>query len=258
MRRSDFVISVLLHVGLLSLIIIVSSARSGASQFDPDELVNVEILDQLPMGGGPSAQQQPESEPEPEPEEVPLPDMPTEMATDVQEEEPVKLASITEPAEIEVENIKEKKPVTKPKEKPKPKPKQTEAKPKEKSDSEKSSDEQKTVIGEGEIKTSIGVGTGAGAGGVGDFPYDIRRAVQLIDRNWDNPILSQKSLRCTVYFQIDRNGGIKGATVEESSGHSQFDMYALAAVMRTSELPPLPASYRYDVLGFHLEFEYKP
>jgi len=250
---------VLLHVGLLALIIIVSSARSGATQFDPDEIANVEILDQLPMGGGPSAQQaEPEPEPEPEPEEVPLPDMPTEMATDVQEDEPVKLASITEPAEIEVESIKEKKPVTKPKEKPKPKPKTTETKPKETSDSEKTSDETKTVIGEGEVKTTIGVGTGTGTGGVGDFPYDIRRAVQLIDRNWVNPVLSQKSLRCTVYFQIDRNGEIKGATVEESSGHNQFDMYALAAVMRTAELPPLPASYRYDVLGFHLEFEYKP
>ncbi len=254
MKRSDFIISVLLHVGLLSVIVIASSARSGATQFDPDEIANVEILDQLPMGGGPPPQQQPEPEPEPEP--VPVPDMPTEMATDVQVEDPVKLTSITEPAELEVEKIKEKKPVTKPEEKPKPKPQQPKAQ--SSGDSEKDEGDSKTVVGEGEVKTSIGVGSGTGAGGVGDFPYDIRRAVQLIDRNWDNPVLSQKTLRCTVYFQVDRNGDIKGATVEESSGHSQFDMYALAAVMRTGELPPLPANYRYDVLGFHLEFEYTP
>lgn len=258
MRRSDFIISVLLHVGLLSVIVIASSARSGATQFDPDEIANVEILDQLPMGGGPPPQQQAEPEPEPEPEPVQVPDMPTEMATDVQAEDPVKLTSITEPAELEVEKIKEKKPVTRPKEKKKPKPQPQQPKVQSSGDSQKDESEGKTVVGEGEVKTSIGVGSGSGAGDVGDFPYDIRRAVQLIDRNWDNPVLSQKSLRCTVYFQVDRNGDIKGATVEESSGHSQFDMYALAAVMRTGELPPLPANYRYDVLGFHLEFEYTP
>jgi len=213
------------------------------------------VLDQLPMSGGQPAQQ---SEPEPvveDAEEVPIPDIPDQVAEDFPEEEPVKLASITEPAELAKEELK-KKPEKKPEPKPKEKPKTN--KPKVADSSGEKKDTLKTVIGEGEVSTHVGVGTaGVGSGG-GTFPYDIRRAVQQIDRNWVNPVLSQKTLKCVIYFQIQRNGKIKGAAVEETSGDSQFDLYALAAVQRTADLPPLPRSYDYDVLGFHLEFEYKP
>lgn len=240
MRTQDIAISVLLHIGLLAVLVIASSVRSRANQFNPEDIATVQIFDNIPAG---TAAQTPEPEPVvPEPEPVVIPDLPSEIATETVEPEPVKLASIETPAEIETKKIKKKPP--KKEEKPKPMP---------------VDEEKKTVVGEGEVSTSIGADDGGGTGlGVGEFPYNIRRVTQLIDRNWTNPVLSQRTLSCVIYFQVDRTGQIISPAVEKSSGNNQFDMHALSAVIRTKELPPLPISYAYDVLGFHLEFEYKP
>lgn len=246
MRKQDYVISVLLHVGLLALIVILSAVASGANEFNPDDIARVQLIDNIPAGA-------PQQAPEPvveEPPEFEMPELPDDQAIEqTVEEEPVQLASIETPAEIAVKEIKEKKPKPeKPKEKPKPKPSTT---------SDASAKQTKTTtVSEGEVSTSIEAGQGGL--GVGNFPYDIARVTQMIDLNWSNPVLSQKNLSCVVYFQIDRQGIIKGAVVEESSGNDDFDRNALMAVMRTKEVPPLPISYDYDVLGFHLEFEYTP
>jgi TonB family protein len=159
----------------------------------------------------------------------------------------VKLASIETPAKIE-------------KEKPKPKPK-SEDKPVEKPPEPKkdlAGSDAKTEVGDGEVKTTIGSGGVEGGLSDVDFPYDIWRVTQIIDRNWENPVLTQKTLACVIYFQIDRTGRIRGAAIEKGSGNDQFDSHALRAVERTKNLPPLPLTYKYDVLGFHLEFEYTP
>ncbi|MCK4657005.1 MAG: TonB family protein [candidate division Zixibacteria bacterium] len=239
MRRQDYIISGILHVTLLAVIVIASSVSGSANQFNPDEVAIVSVFDEIPTGMG----QQPAEPVVEEPPETKLPDLPDDyFQEDVVEEEPVQLASIETPAEIAIKEIK------KPKDR-KPKPK-TE-KPKEKRPTT-------TKVGDGEVTTSIGAGEGAGGLGAGDFPYDIVRATQRIERNWDNPVLSQKNLSCVIYFQIDRQGQIKGVAVEESSGNDMYDTYARDAVERTKELPPLPLSYAYEVLGFHLEFEYTP
>jgi TonB family protein len=241
-RRQDYIISAILHVTLLAVIVIVSSVSGSANQFNPDEVAIVSVFDEIPAGMG----QQPAEPVVEEPPETKLPDLPDDyFEEDIVEEEPVQLASIETPAEIAIKEIKKPKD-RKPKDKPKPKTEKSDEKPTE------------TKVGDGEVTTSIGAGEGAGGLGVGDFPYDIVRATQMIDRNWDNPVMSQKNLRCVIYFQIDRLGQIKGVAVEESSGNNQFDMYARIAVERTKELPPLPLSYDYEVLGFHLEFEYTP
>ncbi len=242
MKTQDILVSVLLHLAFFAVIVIFSAARGRARQFDPEDIANVQLFESVPMGGKAIEKQEPEPV-EPEPVESKLPDMAVnQIVEDFVEEEPVQIASIETPYEIE------KKEARKP---PKPKPKDTESK------SSKPA-KKKAVIGDGEVKTSIGSDGVSGGLGVGDFPYDIGRVTQLIDRNWDNPVLSQKTLACVVYFQIDRSGNIRGATIETSSGNSQFDMTALNAVMRTKTLPPLPVSFNYDILGFHLEFEYTP
>lgn len=238
----------MLHVGLLALIVILSSVTSGANEFNPDDIARVQLFDNIPAGA-------PKQAPEPVVEEQPeleMPELPSEAAMEeAVEEEPVQLASIETPAKIAVKEIKKKK--------PKPEPEKPKEKPKSKPSTTGNVDAKKTkttTVAEGEVSTSIE----AGQGGLGaaDFPYDIVRVTQMIDRNWENPVLSQKNLSCVVYFQIDRQGRIKGAVVEETSGNDDFDRNALMAVMRTKEVPPLPISYDYDVLGFHLEFEYTP
>lgn len=249
MRKQDLAISGLLHLAFFALIIIASTVHGRANQFNPDELMNVNLVESAPAAG-PKAAPQPKVE---EKEQVKVPDIPTEIAEEEPaEEEPVKLASIEEPAKIEKTAIRKKE--TKPKPKKETPKKQTTKKTVE------GGDKKETVVSDGgkDVSTSIGADGVAGGLGAGDFPYDINRVTQIIDRNWENPILSQKTLTCVIYFQIDRSGLIKGPAIEKSSGNNQFDMYALGAVIRTAELPPLPISYKYDVLGFHLEFEYKP
>jgi len=244
-RTQDYLISAILHVGLLAAIVIISSVSGSANQFNPDEVAIVTVFDEIPAGMSTQAAE-PVVE---EPPESKLPDLPDEFfEEDFVEEEPVRLASIETPAEIAIKEIKKPK-EQKPKDKPKPKPKTDQSSQRKRTE---------TKVGDGEVTTSIGAGEGAGGLGVSDFPYDIVRATQMIDRNWDNPVLSQKNLRCIIYFQIDRHGAIRGVAVEESSGNDQFDMYARIAVERTKELPPLPFNYQYEVLGFHLEFEYTP
>jgi len=244
-RTQDILISVLFHLAFFAMIVIFSAARGRARQFDPEDIANVQLYESVPMGGQAIEQQEPEPV-EPEPVESKLPDMSVnQIVEDFVEEEPVSIASIETPYKIEKKEVK------KP---PKPKPKKTESKPTK----SKASTKKKTVVGDGEVKTSIGSGSASGGLGAGDFPYDISRVTQMIDQNWDNPVLSQKTLACVVYFQVDRSGNIRGATIEKSSGNSQFDMTALSAVMRTKTLPPLPVSFTYDILGFHLEFDYTP
>ncbi|MFH1894067.1 MAG: energy transducer TonB [Candidatus Zixiibacteriota bacterium] len=246
MRSQDIAISVLLHLAFFALIIIASTVRGRAHQFDPDEFANVQLYDNIPAAGPKAAPPQPMVE---EKKTVKVPDIPTEIAEQaVIEEDPVKLTSIETPAEIVKKEIKKKERKKEPKKETAKKPTADSGKKKE------------TVVGEEgkDISTSIGSDGVAGSLGVGDFPYDISRVTQIIDRNWQNPVLSQRTLSCVIYFQIDRTGMIKGPAIERSSGNDQYDNHALGAVMRTAELPPLPIAYKYDVLGFHLEFEYRP
>jgi outer membrane biosynthesis protein TonB len=250
MKKQDLAVSALLHLAFFAVIIIASTVHGRANQFNPDELMNVNLVESIPAAGPKAAPPQPKVE---EKEQVKVPDIPNEIAEEqAAEEEPVKLASIETPADIEKEAIKKKE--------PKPKPKKETPKKQETKKTVEGGNKKETVVSDGGkvVSTSIGSDGVAGGLGAGDFPYDINRVTQIIDRNWDNPILSQKTLTCVIYFQIDRSGLIKGPAIEKSSGNNQFDMYALGAVMRTAELPPLPISYKYDVLGFHLEFEYRP
>ncbi len=246
MTRQDYIISAVLHITLFALIVILSSARSSANQFNPDDIAIVQVFDGIPKGAG-SQPAEPVIE---EPAELRLPDIPDAYAEDhYVEEEPIKLASIETPAKIAVKEVKAR-------QEPKPKPKE---KSKPKTEEKKPSGAQtKTKIGEGEVTTSIGVGDEPGGQGVMDFPYNIGRAAQMIRNNWDNPIMSQGGYSCVIYFQIDRQGFIRGVAVETPSKSPQYDLYARMAVEKTRQLPPLPPSYKYDFLGFHLEFEYIP
>lgn len=250
MRKQDLAISALLHLAFFALIIIASTVHGRASQFNPEDFANVQLYDNVPAAGPKAAAPEPKVE---EKEQVKVPDIPTEIAEEQPaEEEPIKLASIEEPAKIEKKAIRKKE--------TKPKPKNETPKKQNTTKTVEGGNKKETVVsGNGtDVSTSIGTDGVAGGLGSGDFPYDISRVTQIIDRNWQNPVLSQKTLSCVIYFQIDRSGVIKGPAIEKSSGNNQYDQNALIAVIRTAELPPLPISYKYDVLGFHLEFEYRP
>ena len=63
------------------------------------------------------------------------------------------------------------------------------------------------------------------------------------------------SLRCTVRFTINRNGSIKGVSVEKTSGNRLFDNAAESSVHSAA---PFAAARRFlyeDRLTVHVEFK---
>jgi TonB family protein len=100
-----------------------------------------------------------------------------------------------------------------------------------------------------------------GASGVtglegGDFPYTIYidRMKSLIGQRWLRPQADSSGVTATVYFIIDRDGTIRDAKNEISSGNGTFDRAALRAVLEASPLPPLPFAYNGTYLGVRLTF----
>lgn len=102
---------------------------------------------------------------------------------------------------------------------------------------------------------AIAVGA-AGVTGLegGDFPYTlyIERMTTLIGGRWFRP--QSTNATTVVYFVIERDGRIRDAKVETTSGNSTFDRAALRAVLEASPLPPLPYGYNGTFLGVHLTF----
>jgi protein TonB len=87
------------------------------------------------------------------------------------------------------------------------------------------------------------------------FPYTlyIDRMQTLIGARWfrGSPPGAPKTI---IHFIIQRDGSIREATIELSSGNGTFDRAALRAVLETSPLPPLPFGYGGTYLGVHLTF----
>jgi len=104
-----------------------------------------------------------------------------------------------------------------------------------------------------------GIDIPVGAAGVtgldADFPYTIyvERMKSLIGQRWLRPQVGNGTV-ATVSFTIDRDGTVREAKNEISSGNGTFDRAALRAVLEASPLPPLPFGYNGTYLGVHLTF----
>lgn len=100
----------------------------------------------------------------------------------------------------------------------------------------------------------IPVGTAGVTGLDADFPYTIyvERMKSLIGQRWFRP--QSGGTIATISFTIDRDGAIRDAKNEISSGNGTFDRAALRAVLEASPLPPLPFGYNGTYLGVHLTF----
>lgn len=98
---------------------------------------------------------------------------------------------------------------------------------------------------------------GSGVTGLdgGDFPYTIYidNMKRLVGTRWFRPQFNGGA--ATIYFALDRDGSIRDARVETTSGNATFDRSALRAVIESSPLPPLPFGYSGTFLGVHLTFK---
>lgn len=99
---------------------------------------------------------------------------------------------------------------------------------------------------------------GAGVTGLdgGDFPYTLylEAMKRQIGLKWYRPQVAAGTTT-TVSFVIDRDGTIRDARTEVSSGFGTFDRNALSAVRSASPLQPLPFAYNGTYLGVHLTFK---
>ncbi len=137
-----------------------------------------------------------------------------------------------------------------PEEKKRLKPKQKKAKPQPK----KQQQTEKRLIQENKAEGLKGISSDEQF----EFPWYLKLMVRKIESKWRNPYAGQDDLvLCTIYFRIQRDGGIEDARVEKSSGEASFDRAALRAVINSSPLTQLPPDYRESRLTVHLDFEYR-
>lgn len=96
---------------------------------------------------------------------------------------------------------------------------------------------------------------GTGVAVEGDFPYTvyIDNMRRNIGMRWVRPQINVAA-GTTVYFVIERDGTVRDAKVESTSGNGSFDRAALRAVIEASPLPTLPFNYNGTYLGVHLTF----
>jgi protein TonB len=71
-----------------------------------------------------------------------------------------------------------------------------------------------------------------------------------IRQSWMRPPV--EGIEAVITFRVLRNGEVTEAEIRESSGSRAFDLAALRAVRNASPLPPLPASFREDLLTVNL------
>jgi TonB family protein len=100
---------------------------------------------------------------------------------------------------------------------------------------------------------AVGSSGVTGLEGTFPFPFYIERMNTLIAGKWFRPPAKGDFLTA-VYFTIHRDGSIRDAKIEGSSGNATFDRAALRAVIEASPLPPLPFGYSGTYLGVHLTF----
>jgi len=88
-----------------------------------------------------------------------------------------------------------------------------------------------------------------------EYSYYLAILKEKISSNWVRNYIGEGKVK--IYFQIFKDGEIKNAVIEESSGNPGLDKLALRAVLNSSPLPPLPEGYSGDRLGIHLWFNYE-
>jgi TonB family protein len=87
-----------------------------------------------------------------------------------------------------------------------------------------------------------------------DFPFAwyLHAVQRKITEKWAPP--ARGDGRALVVFEISRNGDVKHAALEGSSGDAVYDQAALRAITDATPFPPLPEQYKSSILTIHLGF----
>lgn len=207
--------------------------RLTQSERELPEYVEVHVLPATALGVERPSPTPPKPEPKPPPEPEPAPPPPPEPDPDI----PVLPREEPEPAP---------KPPPKPAPAPAPAPRTETPRP------EPDSQPGPTGVRGGAVGGAPFLGAQVTGPGGASFPYDyyLEQMLGKIRQNWLRPPV--EGIETTLTFRVLRNGEIGEVEIRESSGSRAFDLAALRAVRNASPLPPLPTSYREDVLTVNL------
>jgi TonB family protein len=108
----------------------------------------------------------------------------------------------------------------------------------------------------GGLSSSGGDGVSAQVG-LDNFccPDYLKLMIQAIRRNWDQE--QGAAGKVVVKYTIRRDGAITQVDVLKPSGNFLLDQESKRAVLKTAQLPPLPAEYTHPSLPVQLTFEYQ-
>lgn len=87
------------------------------------------------------------------------------------------------------------------------------------------------------------------------YPWYITQVREALWNAWTAKMPSGGALKCTVKFNITRDGAAKSVTVEKSSGNRLFDYAAQSSLESAAPFPPLPEDFYEDRLTVHVEFK---
>jgi TonB family protein len=92
-----------------------------------------------------------------------------------------------------------------------------------------------------------------------DFPftYYLRQVHAKVSERWRRPpLVSTEQTATVVYFEIDREGQIRGdPKIKQSSGNELYDRAALQAVVDAIPFPPLPREFPGQYLKVNFGFD---
>jgi outer membrane biosynthesis protein TonB len=91
-----------------------------------------------------------------------------------------------------------------------------------------------------------------------EFTYYLMLVRNRVAQNWAPPagLVASGAVQALVYFQITRDGGVRGLRIETPSGLEYFDASVTRAVMLSNPLPPLPLGFTGPALGVHFGFQW--
>jgi periplasmic protein TonB len=120
--------------------------------------------------------------------------------------------------------------------------------------------------GRPDVSGSFGNGQGTGALEVGDGAFGTQYGTyvnamrQKISNNWYESMVDASvppGSRVTLTFDILRNGNIDALRIVESSGSRSLDTSAQRAILRSSPLGALPATFRGSRISVRFWFEFR-
>jgi len=91
-----------------------------------------------------------------------------------------------------------------------------------------------------------------------EFTYYLMLVRNRIAQNWSPPagLAGGATVEAVAYFQIGRDGSVRGLRLEQPSGFDYFDRSVTRAVVLSDPLPPLPLGYTQPQLGVHFGFQW--